>query len=156
MIPQLNPLRSVQKSKPKMILLFIGRESDSGSSHLTRPSQLATPPSQLKRARLATVGSSSWGRRLPRAAPTWSRVDRRMKIGRLGVVVLLSLARRCAMTGLACAAAWASSHPLHGWPTGLSPARIKCIPCGRPCKSAAHLLPSTRVDTAAAGASEAR
>ena len=58
---------------------------------------------------------------MPKAAPTWSRVDRWMKIGRLCVVVLLTLARRCAMAELACAEAWVSSRLLRVLANGSSP-----------------------------------
>ena len=49
---------------------------------MTRPSQLAAPPSQLKRARLSAVGSPSGGWRLPDDESTRSLVSRWLKIGR--------------------------------------------------------------------------
>ena len=78
-----------------MIALFIGSESGSGSSQLTRSSQLAVPALWSGRA-LGTVGSPSDGPHSPDAAPTRSRASRWMAIRRLGVIAFLSLSRGAA------------------------------------------------------------
>ena len=47
MIPQLNLQRFSSKIKPIWLALFLGSESDLGSSQLTRPSQLTAPEPTL-------------------------------------------------------------------------------------------------------------
>ena len=60
MLPQLNP-QSFSQNQNLASALFTGSESDSGSSLVTRPSQLAAPASQSNRARLSAVGFRSHG-----------------------------------------------------------------------------------------------
>ena len=91
--PKILP-NSAFKFKPNLVSLFLGFESDSDSSHLTRPSQLTAPGAGERAHALRAVGSSSDGPRLPDAASTRSRASPWMKIGRLAVVAFLSLARR--------------------------------------------------------------
>ena len=72
LMPQINHQSLLQILKSIRVSLFLGRESDSGSSQLTRPSQLTVPwlgrsgarfgPSDLHRAAVPLiVGSSSSG-----------------------------------------------------------------------------------------------
>ena len=92
MIPQSNPQRSIQKSKPKPVSLFVGSESDSDPSLSTRLNRL----NALRRGR-AGACISRWIQiarpRLRTSSPTLFFHSRWIKIGRRPVVVSLALAR---------------------------------------------------------------
>ena len=142
MISQLNPQRSVQKSKPNWGSLFIGSESDSGSSQLTRSSQLAAPGA-VERARTRwTVGSPSNGPRLRIASPTRSRASHWMAIQRLGVIAFLSLSRGAAPAPASTAPWQGSSWAQQRVTSQRDSAGHLMLNVHRPRKSPAHLLPS--------------
>ena len=66
MLSQINPQNLSCEFKSFWFALFLGSESDSGSSHLTRSSQLAAP-------RLGRAGAHALGRWIVIVRPTFAR-----------------------------------------------------------------------------------